>query len=121
MPPWRRPALLRSSILGAIALVLACSGSSELVIPGPGSGDAGDASARGGSGGIVLTVPDGQVHESSTTGDGYSGPACGNGIREPGEGCDDGDPKPGDGCDGTCQVECGWACPTPGAPCVRQE
>jgi fibro-slime domain-containing protein len=44
--------------------------------------------------------------------------SCGNGLLDHGEGCDDGNAKSGDGCDGTCKVENGYSCPTPGKPCV---
>jgi cysteine-rich repeat protein len=43
---------------------------------------------------------------------------CGNGILDVGELCDDGNAKSGDGCDGTCKVENGYICPTPGKPCL---
>jgi fibro-slime domain-containing protein len=43
---------------------------------------------------------------------------CGDGIVEPGEQCDDGNARPGDGCSGVCQIEPGYACPTPGVACV---
>jgi cysteine-rich repeat protein len=33
------------------------------------------------------------------------------------ETCDDGNADAGDGCDATCQVEPGWFCESPGAPC----
>ena len=35
--------------------------------------------------------------------------------------CDDGNADRGDGCSATCQVEAGWACPTPGRPCVARQ
>src|ERR1017187_6976500 len=44
---------------------------------------------------------------------------CGDGTIGPGEACDDGNSTPGDGCSGTCQIEPGYACPTPGQPCVK--
>ena len=44
---------------------------------------------------------------------------CGDGVIGPGEACDDGNSAPGDGCSGTCQIEPGYACPTPGQPCVK--
>jgi cysteine-rich repeat protein len=44
---------------------------------------------------------------------------CGNGVLESGEACDDGNTVSGDGCSATCAtVEAGFACPTPGQPCV---
>jgi fibro-slime domain-containing protein len=45
-------------------------------------------------------------------------PACGDGLLQAGEQCDDGNLKPGDGCSGLCTLEPGYACPTPGAPCI---
>jgi fibro-slime domain-containing protein len=44
---------------------------------------------------------------------------CGDGIVGPGEQCDDGNTVSGDGCSALCQVEPGYACPTPGKPCVK--
>lgn len=35
------------------------------------------------------------------------------------EQCDDGNIVAGDGCGPTCQLEIGWACGTPGTPCVE--
>jgi fibro-slime domain-containing protein len=44
---------------------------------------------------------------------------CGNGKIEGNEVCDDGNAQNGDGCSADCQaVETGWACATPGQPCV---
>ncbi len=47
---------------------------------------------------------------------------CGDGLVETalGEQCDDGNAKPGDGCSGTCQIEPGFVCTTPGAPCTPE-
>jgi fibro-slime domain-containing protein len=46
-------------------------------------------------------------------------PVCGNGMVEPGEQCDDGTATAtADGCNNTCTVGAGWACPTPGLPCI---
>ena len=47
-------------------------------------------------------------------------PACGNGFVDAGETCDDQNQAAGDGCSATCQVEPGYLCPTPGAPCFLQ-
>ena len=44
---------------------------------------------------------------------------CGDGTLDPGEQCDDGNVSSGDGCSAICQLEDGWACPTPGRPCQR--
>lgn len=43
---------------------------------------------------------------------------CGDGLQEGSESCDDGNRAAGDGCDGSCHVESGYLCPTPGQPCV---
>jgi len=43
---------------------------------------------------------------------------CGDGIVTGAESCDDGDEAPGDGCDARCQIEVGYECPFPGAPCI---
>ena len=42
---------------------------------------------------------------------------CGNRRIEAGEDCDDGNTQDGDGCSSSCQLEGGYICPTPGAPC----
>jgi cysteine-rich repeat protein len=48
---------------------------------------------------------------------------CGNGILDEAEACDDGNQNSdagGDGCAADCKsVEVGWACPTPGEPCMK--
>ncbi len=46
-------------------------------------------------------------------------PVCGNGAVEPGEQCDDGNAVAADGCN-ACKITLGWACPTPGAPCITK-
>ncbi|MBN2197267.1 MAG: DUF4215 domain-containing protein [Polyangiaceae bacterium] len=43
---------------------------------------------------------------------------CGDGRVTGGESCDDGDGDPGDGCSELCQVETGYECPFPDAPCI---
>ena len=48
-------------------------------------------------------------------------PVCGDGMLEGTEQCDDGNTTSGDGCSSTCQLEPGFTCPTPGAPCKRIE
>ena len=46
------------------------------------------------------------------------GALCGDGIIETGEVCDDGNAADGDGCPAACdEFECGWECPSAGAPC----
>ncbi len=42
---------------------------------------------------------------------------CGDGALGQGEGCDDGNTRDGDGCSASCQLEAGWQCPAPNAPC----
>ncbi len=44
-------------------------------------------------------------------------PVCGNGTVETGEACDDGNAVTTDGCN-ACAITSGWACPSPGAPCI---
>ncbi|WP_141332339.1 DUF4215 domain-containing protein [Myxococcus sp. AB025B] len=44
---------------------------------------------------------------------------CGNGTLQSGETCDDGNKVSADGCSATCTLEEGWACNTPGEPCVK--
>lgn len=47
-------------------------------------------------------------------------PVCGDGlINLASEQCDDGNLSSMDGCARTCQIEDGFVCPTPGAPCAR--
>ncbi len=43
---------------------------------------------------------------------------CGDGVLGASEQCDDGNSIPGDGCSGVCTAEPGYACPTPGWPCI---
>jgi fibro-slime domain-containing protein len=43
---------------------------------------------------------------------------CGDGLVTGAEQCDDGDTTAGDGCDASCQIELGFECPFPGAPCI---
>lgn len=66
---------------------------------------------RGGTGG-ALWIGD------AGTGGGEDESHCGDGEKGPGEGCDDGNARPGDGCSGTCRLEPGYVCETPGEPCV---
>jgi fibro-slime domain-containing protein len=42
---------------------------------------------------------------------------CGDGILFTGEACDDGNDNPDDGC-ANCQVQAGYECPFPNAPCI---
>ncbi len=59
------------------------------------------------------------VSDACTGASCFDGAVCGDGVVEPPETCDDGNSVPGDGCSGVCQVEPGYACPTPGKPCVK--
>ena len=43
---------------------------------------------------------------------------CGDGVLDTAEACDDGNSAAGDGCSSLCQVEEGYECLTPGAPCT---
>lgn len=46
------------------------------------------------------------------------GTTCGNSVIDETENCDDGNNVSGDGCDGTCKVENGYECKTPGTACT---
>ncbi len=109
----------------ALALVLgACGGGKSLSVQKDANGSggaAGDDSPAAGSttsnqGGISVDFSEGGAEANA----GAAGaPAlCGNGVLEQGEGCDDDNAVPGDGCSGLCQIEEGYACDQPGAPCV---
>ncbi len=62
-------------------------------------------------------LPDGGEVEPDAE---VSPPDCGDGFVQvaKGETCDDGNRVSGDGCSASCQLEEGWTCPTPGAPCL---
>lgn len=66
-------------------------------------------SGGGGAGGAI---------GSGLGGSTAAGVTCGNSRVDDGEGCDDGNAVAGDGCDGTCKVENGYVCATPGAACT---
>jgi fibro-slime domain-containing protein len=103
-------------------------------------GDSASDDGEGGAGGApgVTTSPSSTSTEgsggttgslvtaaSSSSGDqgggGSSSEGCGDGALQLGAGevCDDGNSDPGDGCAADCKsVDQGFACPTPGEPCV---
>jgi fibro-slime domain-containing protein len=88
------------------------------------SKDAATAAAEGG-GGVVVQLdarPTGTDVPIAGPDDGAVAvdvaiSVCGNGLLDDGEDCDDGNARSGDGCDGTCKVETGYVCLTPGQPC----
>jgi len=92
-----------------------------------GSGGMEAAAPPGTDSGSAITIPDATVAADAAGGDGCVGASCtdalpsfcGDGIIEQGESCDDGNSVPGDGCSGICQIEHGYACPTPGQPCMK--
>jgi fibro-slime domain-containing protein len=55
------------------------------------------------------------------TPDASTGPTsgCGDGKKDPGEACDDGNTMSGDGCSADCQIEPGFICVNPNAPCFK--
>jgi cysteine-rich repeat protein len=73
----------------------------------PGSGGAPGGISGAGMGGFPTSAGSG----------GYAG--TGGNVSEiyHQEACDDGNAVPGDGCSGTCEVEAGYLCEQPGAPC----
>ncbi len=93
---------------------------------GAGGAPASDPAALGGGsvGGMrqesTLDVPRQSAPEGGAGAGGRVVAYCGDGlINQTSEVCDDGNDEPGDGCTASCdQVEVGWACPTPGKPCV---
>jgi fibro-slime domain-containing protein len=126
--PW---SMLRPSQLAFPFVLLAAAGVARCGDSGPegstiagNGGSSGDGSAAGGSGGTVITPPDagGDSGASGCSGDACppdAGPACGDGKIDPGELCDDANGDSGDGCAANCDaIEQGFACPTPGQPCV---
>jgi fibro-slime domain-containing protein len=98
------------------ALVLHCgsSSSSTFVDPGRDGGTSGGNEAGGSTSGFVTCEgvaclpPEAAPPTVSLCGDGRIGDK---------EACDDGNTVAGDGCDASCNVEPGYACPTPGLRC----
>jgi fibro-slime domain-containing protein len=82
---------------------------------GSGGTEGGPPGGAGGGAGGSIVVPD--------AGPDAIGPQnkCGNGVVTGKEDCDDGNTKSGDGCSSTCQLEPGWVCPNPGAPCIAKQ
>lgn len=112
-------------------MALGCSGNPDVLSGAKGDANASDvpgASGSGGGGGSGIVISIDANFENRdvpvvTTTDGDNTvdvvkSVCGNGIVEDGESCDDGNARGGDGCDGTCKIENGYTCPTPGKPCV---
>jgi len=110
-----------------VASVLVGCGSSDDTANPPDKGDAGafDTAVPSDSGTDgIITVPEGGQEDAATCDGGSceeagAEPACGDGKIDPGEKCDDKNAESLDGCTGDCKaVEKGFACPTPGLPCV---
>jgi fibro-slime domain-containing protein len=128
-----RPAPVSSALLALGSIVLSVAAAAPACGGGGGNGAGGGSSSSSsgtasssGSGGHGGQGGDSTFVTSSSssgggmgTGGGMPGPACGDGKLDQGEACDDGNGDSGDGCTGTCDaVENGFACPTPGLPCV---
>lgn len=74
-----------------------------------GSRQDGNLVAYSDSGLVPVDAPDGRAPSR----------LCGNGVKNAEtELCDDGNERSGDGCSSGCRIEPGYACPTPGVPCV---
>ena len=127
--PSTRIALWRSVVylsLG-VGLVLGC-GSVPQVASTKDNGFGGSSTGGDDTGGTSFSIGGGDsvnTGESGSTGidgaagaDNVAGPVCGDSVVDPSEGCDDGNAKSGDGCDGTCKVENGYSCVTPGEKCT---
>jgi fibro-slime domain-containing protein len=112
----------RNIFLGlfACSLVFEISGCGSP--PGAISEEAGADDAGDGGQQMIFTMEAGPDTSVSTCSGGACTDAttviCGDGVVETGEGCDDGNSMPGDGCSGVCQIELGYACPTPNQMCV---
>jgi fibro-slime domain-containing protein len=124
--PRRSPTGTISLAFLALALTPACGSSSGETSAASSGGPGGSTSASTGTGGTggeftLTTSSSGGAGGTGGTGTGGSmpAPACGDGKLDSGEVCDDGNGVSGDGCTGTCDaIENGFACPTPGQPCV---
>jgi fibro-slime domain-containing protein len=123
----RRIALLTISLASLLAVAIAggCTSNGQTVgqfggAPGTSAADGAapltlpDAGNAGGTGGTNPTLYDGGAGAFSDV----PLAICGDGALETGEECDDGNAIPGDGCSGICTIEPGYACPTPGLPCI---
>jgi fibro-slime domain-containing protein len=105
-----------SLVVGQVAGCGSPAGSSDV--------GAGDAASPIPSARQIFTVDAAAMSDSTTTCNGgtcsdAATVVCGDGIVGRGEQCDDGNATPGDGCSGVCQIEPGYACPTPGQACVN--
>lgn len=106
--------MLLSSLSLSLSLVALHCGSTEAEAVFP--DQTGEGGAGGGGGGpndfgSCDGAPCSQIDAAPPP------PTCGDGRIGEKEGCDDGNAKAGDGCDATCNVEPGFACPTPGLRC----
>jgi len=94
---------------------------------GVGGGAAGATGATGATGGFSIMLGTGGKSTADAAQDVCGDDCktvvayCGDGIiNQDSEKCDDGNSVGGDGCTAACdQIEEGWACPTPGQPCVN--
>lgn len=115
-------------VFGTCAVPLGCGGEPLLTTDGNGGPSTTSTSAAGGAGGNngFVLGSGGAGAEQSTTGgfssteDSGTPSLCGNALLDSNEGCDDGNSKSGDGCDGTCKVENGYTCTTPGQACTSR-
>ncbi len=120
---------LRFGSLAALALGITVASTSGCGDDGGGEGGASLSGAtvgtqatssvttgNGSSGTVGVTVGNGS---GGSGGGGIEETGCGDGAIQPGEVCDDGNSDPADGCAANCKsVDGGFACPTPGEPCV---
>jgi fibro-slime domain-containing protein len=91
------------------------TGGSEVTTSGKGNDAGSAASSKGGTGSVVIEVPEGGACADGCQADKV---VCGDGVLQViGEECDDGNPDPGDGCSDTCTVEPGFVCPVPNVVC----
>jgi fibro-slime domain-containing protein len=108
------PKLARFSFIALLLGAVPGTGCGPGSTNGTGVGDDGNDDGRGGGGG----------NSGHGGGAGQAGSVpintanCGDGNLNMGEYCDDHNLAPGDGCSPSCQIESGYDCPTPGAPCV---
>ncbi len=117
---------IRSTVITALMLAplaVACGNAEVAHSPTTSStsgvGGQGGAGSTGSTGTGFMAGSGGMGGAGGQGGQGGSAPACGDGKIDPGEACDDGNGVSGHGCAGTCDAtENGFACPTPGQPCV---
>jgi fibro-slime domain-containing protein len=127
-----RASSLSTGLLFASLSVFACGGkpsfsddSNSAATASAGSSATQSNDERGGATSIFGNDTGGAAGTSAAVGTGVagspatgSGVSCGNSQIDANEGCDDGNSVAGDGCDGTCKVENGFVCNTPGSPCT---